>query len=182
MKQFLFSLAILFMMYAVHAQKYYTKNGNVSFFSKTSLEDIKADNNQVMSVLNTQTGDMQFSLLIKSFHFQKELMEEHFNENYMESNKFPKASFKGIIAEPGKIDFTKDGVYKVNVNGELTIHGVTNKVSSIGSVTINAGKISASSDFTVKLEDYNIAIPKLVKDNIAESINIKVNCNFEQKM
>jgi polyisoprenoid-binding protein YceI len=109
-------------------------------------------------------------------------MEEHFNENYMESNKFPKASFKGTITDASRLDFSKDGIYKVNVDGDLTIHGVTKKVNSIGTVTINAGKISANSEFPIKIADYDIAVPKLVKDNIAETINIKVLCNFDQKM
>lgn len=184
MKYFLFAFTMMFVIAinSVNAQRYYTKNGNISFFSKTSMEDIKADNNQVMSVLNIQTGELQFSLLIKSFHFQKALMEEHFNENYMESDKFPKATFKGTISSGTKIDFSKDGVYKINVDGELTIHGVLKKISTTGTVTINAGKISASSDFLVKPADYNITIPQLVKNNIAETISIKVNCDFDQKM
>ncbi len=179
---FLFAIILFASINTANAQKYYTKNGNISFFSKTALEDIKADNNQVMSILDTKTGEMQFSLLVKSFHFQKALMEEHFNENYMESTKFPKATFKGAIADASKIDFTKDGNHKVNVIGEMTIHGVTKKVSSPGTVTINAGKITASSSFPIRVADYNIAIPKLVKDNIAESVSVTVNCNFDQKM
>ncbi|MEO6669472.1 MAG: YceI family protein [Ferruginibacter sp.] len=183
MKQLTLALAmILITTHSVQAQRYYTKNGSISFLSKTAMEDIKADNNQVMSVLNTQTGELRFSLLIKSFHFQKALMEEHFNENYMESSKFPKASFAGTITDASRIDFNKDGIYKVNVDGDLTMHGVTKKVSSIGTVTINAGKISADSEFPIKIADYNISVPKLVKDNIAETINIKVHCNFDQKM
>src|SRR6476661_3108538 len=126
MKQLFFCLVMAAAFTSVaSAQKYYTKNGTISFFSSTSMEDIKADNSQVMSVLNTENGDMQFSVLVKSFHFQKALMEEHFNENYMESEKFPKASFKGTVADISKVNFSKDGVYNVNVSGDLTIHGVT---------------------------------------------------------
>ena len=96
MKRFIFAVAaVLFFNSAANAQKVFTKNGLVSFFSTTKMEDIKADNNQVLCVLNTQTGDLQFSLLTKGFHFAKALMEEHFNENYIESSKFPKATFKG---------------------------------------------------------------------------------------
>jgi len=166
----------------VSAQKFYTKNGSVSFFSKTSLENIKADNNQVMSVLNTQTGDIQFSLLIKSFHFEKALMEEHFNENYMESEKFPKATFKGTITDMSRVSFTTDGIYTVAVSGDMTIHGVTKKTTATGTIVVKAGKISASATFPVNLSEYNISIPNLVKDNIAESVEISLLSNFDQKM
>ncbi len=178
-------LALIFavpLCLAATAQKVYTKNGNISFFSKAPLENISADNNQVMSVLNTQNGDMQFSLIVKSFHFKKALMEEHFNENYMESDKFPKASFKGAISDMSKVNFSKDAIYNVMVNGDLTIHGVTKKVSAPGTISIKSGVPTANAKFLVKLADYNIAIPKLVKDNIAESVEITVSCNYDQKM
>jgi polyisoprenoid-binding protein YceI len=164
------------------AQKYYTKNGNISFFSATNLENISADNNQVVSVLNTQNGELQFSLLIKNFHFKKALMEEHFNENYMESDQFPKAAFKGNIVDVAKINFTTDGSYNVTVAGDLTLHNVTKKISSNGTITVKAGKITATSKFTAKPSDYNISIPKLVKDNISETIEVTVSCNYDQKM
>lgn len=167
---------------SANAQKYYTKNGNISFFSKTSLEDIKADNNQVVSVLNTQTGELQFSLIIKNFHFKKTLMEEHFNENYIESEKFPKATFKGNIADITKVKFTSDGTYNVNVTGDLTLHGVTQKVSSPGTITVKGDKINASAKFAAKPPDFNITIPALVKDKIAETIDVLVNCDYDQKM
>lgn len=164
------------------AQKYYTKNGNISFFSKTSLENIKADNNQVLSVLNAQTGEVQFSVLIKSFHFEKALMEEHFNENYLESEKFPKATFKGSITDMGRVNFGTDGMYTVPVSGDMTMHGVTKKIITTATITIKAGKVSATSKFFVKLADYNISIPSIVKDNIAESVEVTVLSNFDQKM
>ena len=135
-----------------------------------------------MSVLNTQTGDMQFSVLIKSFHFEKALMEEHFNENYLESDKFPKATFKGVISDVSKISFTTDGMYSVSVSGDLTLHGVTKKISSTGTITVKGGKISADSKFNIKLADYNVSIPKLVKDNISETVEVKVAALYDQKM
>ena len=164
------------------AQKYYTKNGSISFLSKTSLENIKADNNQVMCVLNTQTGDLQFSLLIKSFRFEKALMEEHFNENYMESEKFPNATFKGSITDLSRVNFTTDGMYTVPVAGNITLHGVTRKINTTGIITIRGGKVSAASRFLVKLSDYNISIPNIVKDNIAESVEVIVDMNFDRKL
>ncbi|MEJ7589086.1 MAG: YceI family protein [Ferruginibacter sp.] len=166
----------------VIAQKYYTKNGLIAFFSKTRLENISADNNQVVSVLNTQTGELQFSVIIKNFHFKKALMEEHFNENYLESDKFPKATFKGNITDISKINFTADGLYTVTVSGHLAIHGVTQKVSFPGSITVKGGKITAASKFIARPSDYNIAIPRLVKDNIAETIEVTVYCGYDQKL
>jgi polyisoprenoid-binding protein YceI len=146
------------------------------------MENIKADNNQVMSVLNVATGELQFSLLVKSFHFEKALMEEHFNENYLESNKFPKSTFKGTITDIGKVNFLKDGNYPVNVSGDLTIHGVTNKATTKGSINIKDGKITGISVFIVALADYKIEIPKLVESNISKTIEITVNCFYDQKM
>jgi polyisoprenoid-binding protein YceI len=166
----------------IHAQKVFTKNGNISFFSKSPLENISANNNQVMSVLNKQNGEMQFSVLIKSFRFKKALMEEHFNENYLESDKYPKAIFKGIVEGAEKLDLSKDGTYKVKVSGDLTIHGVTNKVSVPGTLTSKSGIVTGNTVFNLKLADYNISIPKLVKDNIAEIIEITVDCVYEQKL
>ena len=182
MKKILFLTIISCATLAATAQKSYTKNGHISFFSKSSMENISADNNQVMSVLNQQTGEFQFSVLIKGFHFQKALMEEHFNENYLESSKYPKATFKGTISDLSKVDFKKDGNYAVTVSGDMTIHGITKKLSSPGTITVKNGVPAANAKFPVKLADYNIAIPKLVKDNIAEIVDVTVSCVYDQKM
>lgn len=182
MKRLFFTIAAILMIAAVQAQKLYTKNGLVSFFSSTKMEDIKADNNQVLCVLNVPTGELQFSLLNKGFHFSKALMEEHFNENYIESNKYPKSAFKGTVADIGKVNFTADGTYPVTVKGDLTMHGVTKAASASGHIIVKGGKATATSKFMVKLADYNIAIPGAVKSNIAESIEITVNCTLDQKM
>lgn len=181
-KLILILLTNIFITASAIAQKYYTKNGNISFFSKTNIENIVSDNNQVMSVLNTQNGDLQFSLLIKNFHFKKSLMEEHFNENYLESDKYPKATFKGNIVDMSKVNFTADGSYKVMIAGDLTIHGITQKISTPATITIKAEKITATSGFIVKPTSYNISIPKVVRNNIAETIEVSVNCNYDHKM
>ncbi len=166
----------------IAAQKFYTKNGSISFFSKTPVEDIKADNNQVMAVINTQTGELQFSLLTKGFHFKKALMEEHFNADYMESDKFPKATFKGAITDISKVNFAKDGSYAVAVSGDLTIHGVTKKTTANSTIAIKDGKIAGTSKFTITVADYGIVIPKIYRDNIAKTIEITVACNYDQKL
>jgi polyisoprenoid-binding protein YceI len=183
MKRFFYPLLLaLSISTAVSAQKQFTKNGNISFFSKTSMENIDASSNQALCVLDVSTGTLQFSVLINSFNFKKSLMQEHFNENYMESARFPKATFKGSVADIGKVVFSKDGTYKVSVSGDLTIHGVTQKVTTPGVITINAGKITTSSVFTALIADYNISIPKLVEKNISKNIEIKVNAVLDQKM
>ena len=109
-------------------------------------------------------------------------MEEHFNENYMESDQFPKAAFKGNITDIAKVNFTANGSYIVSVAGDLTIHGITKKISATGTITVKAGKIAATSRFPIKPSDYNISIPKVVKDNIAETIDVTVSCTYDQKM
>ena len=183
MKRFFFTAAALIVFAAAaNAQRVYTKNGLISFFSSTKMEDIKADNNQVLCVLNTQTGDLQFSLLNKGFHFPKALMEEHFNENYIESNKYPKSTFKGTVADITKVDFTKDGTYPVSVKGDLMMHGITKNITAAGNITVKGGKVTAAAKFMVKLADYNISIPGAVKSNISESIEITVKCDLDQKM
>ena len=109
-------------------------------------------------------------------------METHFNEDYMESDKYPKASFKGKINDLSKVNFTKDGVYTVEVSGDLTMHAVTNKITTSGTITVKSGVITAASDFKIKLADYKISIPKIVKDNISEVIDIKISCLYDQKI
>ncbi|MEI7963923.1 MAG: YceI family protein [Chitinophagaceae bacterium] len=160
---------------------YMTKAGKVSFNSRSSVEKIEADNNEVSSVINTQTGDMVFAILLKSFHFDRALMEEHFNENYVESDKFPKSTFKGKISNLSAINFTKDGNYPAVVEGDLTMHGVTKKVSSNGTLTVKAGKIAAYAKFSVKLKDFDISIPSLVADKISQDIDIIVDCKYDPK-
>jgi polyisoprenoid-binding protein YceI len=178
----LFLIGFALFTHTGRAQKIYTKNGNISFFSATKMENIKADNNQVMSVLNTATGELQFSVIIKNFHFEKALMEEHFNENYLESSKYPKAVFKGIINAINTVNFTTDGSYPVQAIGELTLHGVTNKLAVKATLVIKAGKIAGQSTFMIALADYKIQVPKLVEANIAKTIEVKVNCLYDQKL
>lgn len=164
-----------------NGQNFFTKNGMISFFSKSPLENISAINNQAVSVFNAATGDIKFSVIIKGFQFKKALMQEHFNENYMESGKYPKATFSGNIPNIGSVNFKKDGEYKVSVTGDVTIHGVTKKVTAPAVITIKQGHLVCASLFTVLLSDYNISIPKLVENNIAKTIEIKVDCNYEPK-
>ncbi|HMI79133.1 MAG TPA: YceI family protein [Ferruginibacter sp.] len=180
MKKILILVIILAAAYTnCIGQLYFTKNGRVSFFSSTPMEDIKADNNQAISILNTSTGELQFSLLNNAFHFKKALMEEHFNADYIESAKYPKSSFKGTIGNISSVNFNADGVYKVTVSGNLDIHGVIKMISVPGTITVRSGSISAVSVFKVKVKDYNISIPSAVRNNIADDIEITISCNYE---
>lgn len=160
---------------------YMTRNGQVSFFSKTSMENIDAINNEVNSMISIGTGDIVFSLLVKGFRFERALMEEHFNENYMESDKFPKSTFQGKITDRENIDFTKDGTYQVIVAGDLTIHGIKKTVQIPGSLTIAKEKLTVISAFTITLSDYEIDIPDLVAGKISKTLDISVNCAYKLK-
>lgn len=159
--------------------KFYTKTGKISFYSKAPLEEIDGKNKTVTAVLDSKSGAMQFAVQMKGFEFEKQLMEQHFNENYVESDTYPKSEFRGSIANNAEINYSKDGSYAVKVKGKLTMHGITQDVESTGVLKISSGNINASSTFNVLLSDYKISIPSLVKDKVSNSIKIIVDCNLE---
>jgi hypothetical protein len=180
MKSVIFSFIFLMCTTGLSfSQKYIDKTGHIWFYSHTPVEDIEAHNRQTTSILDTKTGELIFQVLIKSFEFQRSLMEEHFNENYMESDKFPKASFKGQIINIASIDLTKNGTYSVDVEGDLTIHGVTKKISTKGTLEVKDGKIAGKSKFEVIPQDFGIQIPDLVKDKFAKQMDVTVEMNYE---
>ncbi len=181
MKKLLFiSLAFCALTSTLSAQtKYFTKTGTISFYSKAPMEDIEANNKKVTSILDASTGIMDFAVLIKSFEFEKALMQEHFNENYMESDKFPKATFKGNVTNIKDVNFSKDGKYPVSITGKLTIHGQTKDIPAKGNIEVKAGKVIGTSEFKILLSDYSIEIPGVVKDKIAKEVRIVVTCNYE---
>lgn len=160
-------------------EKFYTKSGKIIFSSKASLENIEAHNKTVTCVLDSKTGNMQFAVLMKAFEFEKALMQEHFNENYLESHKYPKAEFKGQIVNNGEINYAKDGTYKANVKGKLTIHGETRDVETVGVVVVKGDKVETDAEFNIELADYKVEIPKVVKDNISKTVRITVDCNLD---
>ena len=179
-RTFFYLMVLMLIATNADAQKYFTRTGKVAFFSEAPLEKIEAHNNQATSVMDITTGRMEFAILIKGFHFEKALMQEHFNENYLESDQFPKATFKGNITNIDAVDFTSDGEYAVNVKGDLTIHGVTKSIEAPGKIIIKEGQISGESSFEVKVADYNIEIPSIVKDNIAKMVLIDIKVNYEE--
>jgi len=179
-----FAAFATFVSMNINAQDvYFTKNAKVNFNASPAepIEVIDAVNNEGTSFLNTTKGEIVFAVLIKGFRFERALMEEHFNENYMESTKFPKGDFKGKIDNLSEVNFSKDGSYKVKVSGNLTIHGITKPTTADGVINVKAGKISATSNFSVKLADYKIDRPSVVANKINETVKISVSANYELK-
>src|SRR5215203_1247375 len=160
-----------------NAQIYTTRNGLIGFYSKTPLEDIKAENKQVYAVIDAGKKMLAFNLLVKGFSFTKNLMQDHFNENYIESDKYPNARFSGNYT--GDVDPLKNGIYKVQVQGDLTLHGVTKPLNVPATIEVTDGKLLGISDFKLTPSDYNIKIPSIVREKIAEQIDVhvSVNCN-----
>jgi polyisoprenoid-binding protein YceI len=171
--------SILFFSVSQAQDKFYTKNAKIYFFSETPLEDIEAKNYSSVSVFDTKTGSLQFSLLIKGFEFRNEEMQEHFNEDYMESDKFPKSEFKGQVVNNAAVNYNKPGTYNVQVKGLLTIHGVTKEVQTNGTLKVDNDNVKANSVFNIALADYGIKIPKLVSDKIAKTIKITVDAKLD---
>ncbi|NCX96258.1 MAG: YceI family protein [Chitinophagia bacterium] len=184
MKKIVLSLFILAALNTqVNAQKYMSRTGKVVFdaTSPKSPEKIEGINNETASLLNSASGEFVFQVPVKSFKMEKELMQQHFNENYMQSDKFPKAEFKGKIENLAAVNFTKDGSYTVAVVGNLTIHGETQKIAIPGMLTVKGSEITAKAKFPVKLADYKIDIPGVVADKIAKEANIMIDVLLNKK-
>lgn len=175
MQKIVFTILLLFWHFGISAQaRLYCKEARISFFSKTAMENIVAQNNKALCVWDTATDKYEFSVLIKGFEFDRALMQEHFNENYMESDKYPKAAFKGVLRPENSISLRGNGSYKVTAVGILTIHGVSKPVSLPATILVNNGMISSRANFTVLLSDYKIVVPAIVSDKINRQISISV--------
>jgi polyisoprenoid-binding protein YceI len=171
-------LTILLTIQAGSAQKLVSKDSHIWFSASTPLEDIEAHNNQVVSILDPATGSLAFNLLVKSFEFKVKLMQEHFNENYMESDKYPKSTFNGKINNNATIDYKKDGIYEAEVSGDLTIHNVTRPVTTKGTIEVKNGAISAKAGFIIKPADYQIKIPSVVENKIAKEVKVNIDSKY----
>ena len=156
------------------AQRLFTRNANVAFdaTTKSSPEQVGAKTNSGTLVIDVPTGKVEAAVLMKSLQFEKALMQEHFNENYVESSKFPKATFKGQMDDPSKVNFTKDGTYKASLSGDLTLHGITKQVKAPVTFTVKDGKVAGQADFTVVLKDYGISVPSIVSDKLATEAKV----------
>ncbi len=184
MRKIVLAFVVGFAMQFASAQIYKTSTGSVKFHSHTSAEDIDATNSTVSAALNSSTGAVEFSVSINSFQFKKALMQKHFQENYMESSKFPKSTFKGSISNNSAVNYKKDGTYAVTVKGKLTVHGVTKDVSIPGNVVVKGNKVTLKTegkDFKVKPADYKIKIPSENAAQIADAREVTVNCELTKK-
>jgi hypothetical protein len=176
MQKIIFVFSALFLLaQAGQAQKFFTRDARIQFSSETPMEKIEGINKSGTCVLDAATGKMEWKVLIKGFLFEKALMQEHFNENYMESSTYPNAQFKGQITNLNEVNFAQDGKYKVKTSGKLTIHGVERDVTVDGTLKVSKGALEVLSNFVIKPEDYKITIPSLVKDNIAKEIKVVVS-------
>lgn len=153
-----------------------TKSAEITLFSEAPMENIQALSKNGYGIINTENGEIQFGVSIRSFQFRKALMQEHFNENYMESDQYPAARFKGKLSMP--IDITRDGEYQVTATGDLEVHGITKRRSVSGTIKVLNGRLELYSVFDVKCRDHNIKIPSLVFKNIAETIRITIRGTF----
>jgi hypothetical protein len=172
-KSMLIALVILLYNF-LNAQDIYTsKTGKISFHSKTPVQDIDALSHKMAAVINNKTKQVYFKIQNTSFHFDEKLMEEHFNENYMESEKYPVSEFNGKIVD--HVDLTQNGNHKVTIHGWLNVHGIKKEYNVTSVITVHNGSIELNSNFKIKLKDHKIEIPTIVFTKIAEEIEVKVN-------
>ena len=179
MKKVFFLVSFLAILNSLQAQdKYFTKAGKINFDATVpqSPENIDGVNRSVMCVMDTKTGNIQFAVLMKGFEFQRALMQEHFHENYAESDKYPRSEFKGVIINNSAVNYAKEGTYNVSVKGKLTLHGETKDVETDGKIMVKEGKINAVANFTFALSDYKISVPQLVADKVSKNAKIMVEC------
>lgn len=175
----LLSILTLGASFQLNAQKVFaTKTGQLFFNATGGIEKIAAVNNQVDSKFVDATGQIIFGVLVKGFKFENQLMEDHFNENYMESTQFPKADFKGYVKNIKEVNFSKDGKYPITIEGNLTIHGVTQKVNTAGTLEVAQGKPTIIGEFSLKIKDYGIK-GLYIGEKIANEAKIKVNCKYQ---
>jgi hypothetical protein len=172
-KSFYSTLFCLLCLQTAYGQLFSTSTGVASFYSKAPLEDIEASNKSLTGIINTTTNQIAIKVPIRSFKFANGLMEEHFNENYMDSEKYPSASFSGKINE--NIDYTKNGTYKVTATGKLNVHGVEKERTLTGTLQIVDNKVVIDAEFIIALADHQIDVPTAVFTKIAEKIQVKVH-------
>ncbi|WP_420385135.1 YceI family protein [Roseivirga sp.] len=152
------------------------RSGTVRFFSSAPMEDIEAINQSALGIIELPSGEVAVSILIKGFQFEKALMQEHFNENYMESDKFSKATFIGKIENPEKLQ--ENGKFQADIKGKMTVHGVTKEITMKAEIEVTSDAILVESKFNLTVADYKIEIPKLVRNNIAKEVEVTANFNL----
>jgi len=180
MKKLFLMGALVLLSTSMFAQKFITKNGHIRFYSETPMETIEADNKQVNAAYDHESGMLVFKVLMKSFEFEKALMQEHFNENYVESDEFPNATFKGEVVNNSDLHLDKEGEVVVKVKGLLTIHGMTKEVEAEGIMDIQKEGIHAKAKFMLEPKEFDIKIPGAVVKNIAEEIEVSVDIDLKE--
>lgn len=180
MRQFLYFTFLFFLFQVIPAQVYTCKDGVTKFTSEAPLELIKAQSNKTIGVVDGSTRNVAFSIDIDSFEgFNSGLQKEHFRENYMETDKYPKATFKGKIIED--VDLSKEGTTTVRAKGIFNIHGAEKEKLVKVKITIKGKEMQIDSNFEVPLEDHNIKIPKVVNQKIASVIMVEVKATLKPK-
>jgi hypothetical protein len=173
----IFVLLLLLSAAFCKAQVYTAKSGTASFYSAAPMENIEAVSNSIQSILNTSTKSVAFIISIRSFQFKKDLMKEHFNEKYMESDKFPNATYSGKINED--IDLSKDGTFSVTSTGKIAMHGQEKEITVPGTFTVKNGEATLESNFQLAVADFKIEIPQLLFQNIADTVAVKLNISYQ---
>lgn len=163
-----------------NSSKFYSKNTHIDFYSETPLETIEAISETAVAAIDIETGDVQFKVSIMSFQFEKKLMQEHFNENYMESSDFPYATFSGKITNMNAIELGRNGENQVTVKGTLTMHGVSKEITVNGNLNRDGQIIDLYSQFYASPKDYDIKIPGAVEGKIADQIRITVKAKLQE--
>lgn len=167
------ALALIIFAAQADAQKVFaTRNGQIGF-SAPSDEDVKAVNNEVTSRV-ADNGQITFSLLIKGFKFKYAEMQEHFNDQYLESQRFPRADFRGNILNLKEVNFSKNGTYKLTVKGDLTMHGVTKNITTNGTLEVKDGKLVISARFSLLMKDFNVDA-----SSITEKVSVDLSCHYQ---
>lgn len=159
--------------------KYFTRQANISFDATAGMEKIEATTHAAVLILDVATGEIQIAVLLKGFEFEKALMQEHFNENYVESDKYPRCEFKGQLLNNKEVNYSANGIYPIRIKGIMTLHGESHEVTAQGKLTVRDGHIQGEAGFPIILADYGIAIPGLVKDKVAERPRITVYCSLQ---
>ena len=181
MKNITIVLIFSFFLFSAYSQdRYATRNGLVSFYSETSLESIKAVNNQVSCVFDIKTGDIVFQIKMVGFHFKRALMEEHFNEKYIDSEEYPKSTFIGRIHDWSPAFLDRSNTLDVSALGIIEIHGIKKEINAEGRIRFKQETIDISSEFVLTIADFNIDIPNLVKDKIAKKVQINVDVQLQR--
>ncbi len=175
----MFIVILMIYPWVGNAQKYFSRNAIIRINSPSKVEKIEGVSSTATTVLEMSSGKIEFAVLTNSFVFEKALMQEHFNENYLESTKYPKANFKGSLDNFSSLKLTDPGTYKTHVRGELTMHGVTQTITAPVEFMVDAKGIHASCNFRVKCSDYNIEIPTVVKNTVSNDVDIKVKVDYK---